>query len=276
MPKKEFNSLFQRILTGGVFVAVIIAALLYNAYASFVVFGIAMYLTMMELLQISASKTITRAYVNTLKIMTMGIYAASFFYAIGQISISPLYLVAPYFIILGILELYNKEGDTIHNISTAVLALVYVVLPFSLTNLMVHIDGEFNGIMLLSIFFLIWVNDSFAYLFGVSLGKHRLWERISPKKSWEGLIGGGISTLIISGLIAKFFFPHLMIVMIGLGVIVIVFGTFGDLFESQLKRQFGVKDSGTMLPGHGGFLDRFDSFLFIIPIAIIYLQIVIA
>lgn len=276
MAKKEFNSLFQRTLTGGVFVAVIVAALLYNAYAAFVVFGIAMYFSMMELLQISASKTISRTYVAALKVMAMGIYATTFLYAVGRLSISPLYFVVPFFLVLAIIELYNKEGDTIHNIGTAILSLVYIVLPFSLTHLMLHVDGEFNGILLLSIFLLIWVNDSFAYLFGVSLGKHRLWERISPKKSWEGFIGGGICTLIISALIAKFIFPDLLIVMLGLALVVIIFGTFGDLFESLIKRQFGVKDSGTSLPGHGGFLDRFDSFLFIIPIATIYLHLVIS
>lgn len=274
MAKKGFNSLLQRIITGGIFVAIIIAALLYNGYASFVVFGIAMYMTLMEFLQMSASKTISTVHINVLKVMVMAIYAATYFYAVGTLSISPFYLMVPFFLVLAILELYNKEGDTFHNISTAVMSLIYIVLPFSLVNIMINMDGEFNGLILLIIFFLVWINDSFAYLFGVSLGKHRLWERISPKKSWEGFIGGGLMTIIISALAVRFYFPDLSLEIMGLAIIVVVFGTFGDLFESQLKRQFGVKDSGTALPGHGGFLDRFDSFLFIIPVAIIYLQIV--
>ncbi|MDA3852776.1 MAG: phosphatidate cytidylyltransferase [Bacteroidales bacterium] len=274
MAKKGFNSLLQRIITGAIFIGIIIAALLYSHYASFVVFGIAMYMTLIEFLQMSASKTISKTHINVLKALMMAVYAATYFYAIGSLSISPLYWLTPFFLILAILELFNKEGDTFHNISTAVLSLIYIVLPFSLVNIMINMDGEFNGEFLLIIFFLVWINDSFAYLFGVSLGKHRLWERISPKKSWEGFIGGGLTTLILSGLAARFYFQDLYLEIMGLAIIVVIFGTFGDLFESQLKRKFGVKDSGTALPGHGGFLDRLDSFLFIIPIAIVYLQIV--
>ena len=274
MAKKELNTLIQHMLTGGIFVGVIIAALLYNSYASFVVFGIAMYLTLMEFLQMTAKETISKTHINALKVLMMGIYALTYFYATGQLRISPLYGIIPFFLVLAIIELYNKEGDAFHNISTAVLSLIYIVLPFSLIHIMLHMNGEFSGIMLLIVFFLIWVNDSFAYLFGVTLGKRRLFERISPKKSWEGFIGGGITTLIVSGVLAKFFLPELILEMVGLAIIVVAFGTFGDLFESKLKRQFNVKDSGTLLPGHGGFLDRFDSFLFIIPMAILYLQVV--
>lgn len=274
MAKKGFSTLLQRLITGGIFVAIIIAALWYNAYASFVVFGVAMYFTLIEFLQMSASKTITKTFINVLKVMMMLIYAMTYFYAIGMLSISPLYWIIPFFIILAIIDLFNKEGETFHNISTAVLSLIYIVLPFSMVNVMINMDGEFSGLILLLIFFLIWINDSFAYVFGISFGKHRLWERISPKKSWEGFIGGGLTTLIISGFAARFFFQELYLEIIGLAIIVVIFGTFGDLFESQLKRKFGIKDSGTALPGHGGFLDRFDSFLFIIPIAIVYLQII--
>jgi len=276
MAKKDFNSLLQRITTGAAFVAIIIAALLYNAYASFVVFGVAMYFTLIEFLQMSASRTISKTHVNLLKILMMGIYAATYLYAVGTLTISPLYWLIPFFIILAITEMFNKGEDTFHNISTAVLGLVYIILPFSLVNIMINMGGEFNGLILLIVFFLIWINDSFAYLFGVSLGKHRLCERISPKKSWEGFIGGGVMTLTLSALAAHFYFQDISLEIMGLAVIVVLFGTLGDLFESQLKRHFGVKDSGTALPGHGGFLDRLDSFLFIIPIAIVYLQIIAA
>ena len=274
MAKKGFNSLLQRLLTGAVFVTIIIAALLYNDYATFVVFGIAMYMSLIEFLQMSASKTISKLHINALKVLMMGVYAASYCYAIGTLTITPLYWIAPFFIILGVFELFNNEGDTFHNISTTALSLIYIVLPFSLVNIIVNLQGEFNGLILLIIFFLIWINDSFAYVFGVSFGKHRLCERISPKKSWEGFIGGGLTTLIISVLSAHFFFQDLKVEIIGIAIIVVIFGTLGDLFESQLKRRFGVKDSGSTLPGHGGFLDRLDSFLFIIPMAVIYLQII--
>ena len=274
MAGKGFQSIIQRALTGAIFVAIIIAALLYNAYAAFVVFGVAMYFSFVEYLTITAGKTITNTYVNVLKIAMMGIYALSYFYAIGRISFSPLLAIVPFVIGIAILELYNEGGETMRNVSTAIMGLVYIVLPFSLTHFIINDLGAFNGVILLLIFLLIWVNDSFAYLFGISLGKHRMWERISPKKSWEGFVGGAISTLILSTVFAKYFFEEQYLQMIGLAVIVIIFGTLGDLFESQLKRQFNIKDSGKALPGHGGFLDRFDSFLFIIPIALVYLELI--
>lgn len=274
MQKKGFSSIVTRSITGTIFVTVIIAALLYHSYAAFVVFGVAMYFSFLEYLSITAGKTVNKLYVNLLKLNVMIIYALSYFYATGKLEISPLFWLAPFLVSLGIAELYNKDGETLQNVSNAVMGLVYVVLPFSLTNIMLNEGGEYNGIILLAVFLLIWVNDSFAYLFGVSFGKHRLWERISPKKSWEGFIGGGLCTIALSWFIAKVYFADLFLEMIGLAVIVVIFGTFGDLFESQIKRRFDVKDSGTSLPGHGGFLDRFDSFLFIIPIAMIYLQII--
>ncbi len=274
MIKKGFSSIITRALTGVVFVAIIIGALLSHSYAAFVVFGIAMYVSFVEYLNITSGKNINKIYVNLLKANVMIIYALSYFYATGKWEISPLFWLAPFLVSLAIAELYNKDGDTLQNVANAVMGLIYIVLPFSLTNIMLNDGDAFNGVILLAVFLLIWVDDSFAYLFGVAFGKHRLWERISPKKSWEGFIGGGLSTVALSWIIAKVYFPDLFLEMTGLAGIVVVFGTFGDLFESQIKRQFEVKDSGASLPGHGGFLDRFDSFLFIIPVAMVYLQII--
>lgn len=274
MAKGGFNTLVLRGLTGAVFVGIIVASLLYSSYASFVVFGVAMFLSLKEFLNMVTVKGVSQSSLAIIKYGSMCLYALTFLYATTQIFIAPIYFLIPFLIVLGISELFNKDGNIIKSISSASMALVYIVLPFSLVNVMINKGGDFYGAYLLVVFVLIWANDSFAYLFGVSFGKHRLWERISPKKSWEGLIGGVISTVIVAWVIAHFFFPSMTLQFIGLALIVSFFGTFGDLFESQLKRQSDVKDSGTMLPGHGGFLDRFDSFLFIIPVAMIYLQFV--
>ena len=268
---KDFNTLVVRSLTGAVFVAVIIASLLFHSYAAFVVFGVAMYVSYAESMKMIGSGGIN---FRLKKMIAMLIYGSVYMYSTSAMEISPLFFISPFLICFGIIELYNKNGETLKNIAYDVFSLIYIILPFSLVNIMLNNGAEFNGMILLAIFFLIWVNDSFAYLFGVSFGKHRLWERISPKKSWEGFVGGALSTIVVSYFGAKYFFPEMMWQMVGLSLIVVVFGTFGDLFESQLKRQFGLKDSGNILPGHGGFLDRFDSFLFIIPMAMVYLQIV--
>ena len=124
-------------------------------------------------------------------------------------------------------------------------------------------------------FILLWANDTFAYLTGIIFGKHRLFERISPKKSWEGFFGGLVGTVVLSFLVAKLFpvlpFYHWMAV----AALIVVFGVYGDLIESLLKRNLKIKDSGHFLPGHGGILDRFDSVLLAAPMVYFYLKLVV-
>lgn len=152
----------------------------------------------------------------------------------------------------------------------------YIALPMALIPLFDHIipRGGTQPMMILSLFILIWVNDTFAYLIGISFGRHRLFERVSPKKSWEGAFGGLVFS--IAAALGLYAFTRLMSpeIWIGLAVVVTIFGIFGDLFESLLKRNANTKDSGSLLPGHGGLLDRFDALLFVAPAAWIYLSIV--
>lgn len=133
---------------------------------------------------------------------------------------------------------------------------------------------QYNPILPLSIFIFTWINDTGAYCTGMLFGKHRLFERISPKKSWEGSIGGGVFSIIVAIVMAHYF-PFMPIsIWIGLALTVVIFGTLGDLTESLLKRTIGIKDSGNILPGHGGMLDRFDSTLMAVPAAVVYLYII--
>ena len=157
---------------------------------------------------------------------------------------------------------------------------MYIALPFAPLNVLAfhtNVTGsasEYNPILPLSIFIFNWVNDTGAYCTGVLFGKHRLFERISPKKSWEGSIGGAVFCVIAAFVMAHFF-PFLSLgVWVGLGLVIVVFGTWGDLTESLLKRTLGIKDSGNILPGHGGMLDRFDSSLMAIPAAVVYFYII--
>ena len=122
-------------------------------------------------------------------------------------------------------------------------------------------------------FLLVWVNDTFAYLSGSLFGKHKLFPRISPKKSWEGSIGGGVFSIASSFVFAHYFSFLSVWEWAGLALVVVIFGTWGDLTESLMKRQLGIKDSGHILPGHGGMLDRFDSALLAIPAAVVYLYV---
>ena len=166
-------------------------------------------------------------------------------------------------------QLWIHDQDAVRALSASFMSQIYVALPIALMNVIYHITP---GLLLL-LFILVWVNDTFAYLVGCNFGKHRLWERISPKKSWEGFWGGLIATVAAACICGVFFsryFGGYGIAALGaIGLIVSLAGTLGDLIESLLKRTVGVKDSGTLIPGHGGILDRIDSILLVIPAVLV-------
>ena len=186
----------------------------------------------------------------------------------------------PYLIFLiycYIKELFGKHSNPLANLGTIMLSQVYVVLPLSLINVLAFTPFEcFNSkapyyAITLAIYIFIWVNDTCAYLSGITLGRHKMFPRISPKKSWEGAIGGALATVASAFIVARFYTFMELWQWIGMALVVVVAGTFGDLTESMIKRQLDIKDSGHILPGHGGFLDRLDSMLFAIPAVVAYL-----
>ena len=174
-------------------------------------------------------------------------------------------------------ELYLKKENPILNWAYSMFSQLYIALPFAMLNILAfnydptYSSVSYNPILPLSIFIFLWLNDTGAYCIGSLIGKHRLFERISPKKSWEGSIGGGVVAIGVSFVLAHYFPFMSMWEWAGLALVVVIFGTWGDLTESLLKRQLHVKDSGTILPGHGGMLDRFDSALMAIPAAVAYI-----
>lgn len=171
-------------------------------------------------------------------------------------------------------ELWRKSATPIANIATTVMGVVYVALPMAMLLFIPQLlVGKWSAWALLAFISIIWVNDIFAYLFGVSFGKHRLCERISPKKSWEGFVGG-LAGAIGAALLFGHLFGGNLIVWGGLGAVTALAGVAGDLVESMMKREADVKDSGKMMPGHGGFLDRFDALLLAVPFAFFYLLVI--
>lgn len=191
------------------------------------------------------------------------------------LNITSLFLLFSIIIVMiPIIELYRKKENPFTNIAFTLLGLIYVALPFSLLNYMAFPfdDQQFHYKIILGVFVMIWANDTGAYLVGVNFGKHRLFERISPKKSWEGSIGGAITTLIVAWLCSIYLVELTLIQWFVIGVIVVLFGSIGDLVESLFKRSINIKDSGNILPGHGGILDRFDAILLVSPMVFIFLQ----
>lgn len=175
-----------------------------------------------------------------------------------------------------IVELYRKKDNPFANIAYTILGIIYVALPFALLIYLVFENGveQFRPDIVMGIFIMVWVNDTGAYLVGVNFGKHRLFERISPKKSWEGSIGGGVITLLAAWGCSYFSHELSLILWLSVGLIVAIIGGLGDLVESLFKRSINVKDSGSILPGHGGILDRFDAILIVAPVVFVFLEIV--
>jgi phosphatidate cytidylyltransferase len=185
-------------------------------------------------------------------------------------------------IVILIRELYFQKPSPITDWVHTLFPVIYIALPFALTS-MLAFDAQgpgtgYSPVIPITLFVFLWCNDVGAYCTGCTIGKHKLFERISPKKTWEGSAGGAVFTMVAAFLLHKFlpdwysFMP--VWVWIGMALVVVVFGTWGDLIESLMKREMGIKDSGKILPGHGGMLDRFDSALLAIPATVVYLSLV--
>ena len=201
------------------------------------------------------------------------IFATTSLSSSGILSEKYLLLLIPVFIIISACELFRNKQKPIENIAGSALSLIYVAIPFSMTSMLAFpVRGEYTPNILIALFAIIWIYDSGAYLFGVSFGKNRLFERISPKKSWEGAIGGLLSTLIATYFLSDFVPEISTMNWMIISTIIAFFATLGDLTESMIKRQVDVKDSGNFFPGHGGILDRFVSMLFAVPVLVFYIK----
>ena len=206
------------------------------------------------------------------------LFIATFVHANG-LTDGKIFLPYLLFIMLTMIaELYYKAPNPINNWAFTLFAQIYCAGSFSMLNFIGAEPGtpgvmSYTPLFIMAIFIFVWLDDTGAYLVGSLIGKHKLFERISPKKSWEGSIGGAFFS-IASSFVFAHFFPFMSTWQwAGLAVTVVIFGTWGDLTESLMKRQLGIKDSGNILPGHGGMLDRFDSALMAIPAAVVYLYV---
>lgn len=266
------SNFLQRTISGAIFISIVIASILIHSYTFLIVFTLLCGWAVAEFQQLTNLQKGVKVNIWLGAGGGALLFLSSHLYASSEVFNYPWLYAAyiAYVIIAFLWELFRKAENPVNNWAYFILGQVYVALPFSLLNFILFAVG-YQPVLLLSVFIIIWVNDTVAYLFGVTLGKHRLFARISPKKSWEGFIGGALGTLatgyIFSLLIPEVSLLHWLI----LAEIIIVFGTLGDLMESLLKRTLSVKDSGNAIPGHGGLLDRFDSMLLAAPAVFIYL-----
>jgi phosphatidate cytidylyltransferase len=182
-----------------------------------------------------------------------------------------LVLNIPVVFIIFMIELFLKKDNPFGNIAITFLGVIYVAFPFALLHHVLNFSGTYNFEILFGCWFILWSNDSGAYLSGSAFGKRKLLPRVSPGKSWEGSIGGAAIAYLITFIISGWYTSINRMDWFIIATILIIIGTLGDLVESLYKRSIGVKDSGTLLPGHGGILDRFDSLLMAIPFVFTYL-----
>ena len=275
------KNLVVRTITGVLFVAAVVVSFL-DPVAMTALFALVTGLTVWEFTGLVNE----RNGVSVNRFITT-VAATSFYFAMAGFSsgITPPTAFIPYvltIVYLMVAELYAKHEDPINCWAYTMLAQLYIALPLSLLNVLAFRMTEggmsFTSVLPLSVFVFLWVNDTGAYCCGSLLGKHKLFPRVSPGKSWEGSVGGGVfvigASVLAWHLTETYGVNDLQLSVfewIGLGLTVVVFGTWGDLVESLFKRTLGVKDSGNILPGHGGMLDRFDSSLLAIPAAVVYL-----
>lgn len=281
---EKMKNLITRSITGVLFVAIIVVCFMCPE-GMIMVFALITGLTVWE--YTGLVNTIDGVAVNRFISTAAGVYL--FLAVAGFCSgITPSAVFIPYLlsvIYLFISELYTESKNAINNWAYTMLSQMYVALPLATINILAFRDigGQvvFSYLTPLSIFIFLWANDTGAYCFGSLFGKHKLFPRISPGKTWEGSVGGGILVLVVAAIIgylessnadqmlggSTMSIPEWM----GMGLVVVFFGTWGDLVESLFKRTLGIKDSGNILPGHGGMLDRFDSSLMAMPAAVVYL-----
>ena len=259
------NNFTKRSLTGALIVLAVVASIWIHPYAFLSLFAFSAILLMKEMEEMLGVKKDSLLLINSI-VLGAGIFILSFLHFYTGLSAKwMLFLVllvwVPFLIVL-----FSRYENPFRMVASYLLIAVYISLPLFSLNILAFAEGGYDRLLILSFFIMVWINDTGAYLVGVNFGKRRLFERISPKKSWEGFWGGLILTTIAAYFLFLWVQQGSMVLWLVTGVMVSVFATLGDLVESMLKRSVNIKDSGNILPGHGGLFDRFDGALFAAPV----------
>ena len=279
------SNFIKRIFSGALYIALIVSAILLldnSPVLYLLLFSLFIGLGIGEMITMAKDDASQSWLVNVIDMLGgVGLFVAFYMHYEGETMLSRALWLLPvtvYLLLRTIVQLYRPQQNALHSLERSFFSLGYVALPVAFLNVIMSITAPR---LLLGMFMFIWLYDTGAYCVGVLLGRHRLFERISPKKSWEGVIGGvavciaGAYLTYYQPLLNNFFQVPDLTIWVGLSVVVAVFSTFGDLVESLIKRTVGVKDSGHILPGHGGILDRIDSLLLVAPAVLIYLKLIV-
>jgi glutamate dehydrogenase (NAD(P)+) len=264
------NNLRRRVISALVTLPIVIGAIYWNPWTYFSLFLLIMLLTILEFY-----KLVNQDEPNAFKfwgtLSGVLVYSLVFLYVQKRIDPAYLYLLIPLLVVTYLLAIYQKDlSKPFTKIAYTFLGILYVVTPFTMLHFLAFPKGVYHYELVLGILLILWASDIGAYVIGSLMGKTPLFKRISPKKSWEGSVGGTIFALLVAYLVAQYYTFWRIGEWMGIGVVIVLAGTYGDLLESLLKRSINIKDSSSLIPGHGGFLDRFDSFLLAIPLILAF------
>lgn len=269
----NYSNLTQRIIAALIAVPIMILSIFYSPVTFWLLFLAISILTQYEFyklmglngnLPLSIYGTICGATLNILTFLVERELVPFRYY----------YLIIPMLTITFFIKLYKKKDvKPFENLGYTFLGIIYVAVPFALVNELVISHDHYRPYLMMGVLIILWVNDSGAYFAGSLLGKRKLFERISPKKTWEGFIGGAVTSMLAAYVFAQFYNQLPLEKWLGIAAIIIITGTLGDLVESLFKRSIAIKDSGSIIPGHGGFLDRFDGLLLSMPFIVTFLKI---
>lgn len=270
------KNVLVRAASGAVYVAIIVGAILGGQDWFFLLTALLASWAMFELNTVAG---LPRVRINAIAILdAAAAIVLAWLPLTGLITAVSLFapLLMGYFLLRGVIALYDKREHPFRNCAWSVFFVVYVGLPMLALNTLYSTFYPATKWLVLIVFVMIWLNDTGAFCVGSTLGRHKMFPRLSPKKSWEGFAGGLVFDLLAAWACFRWFNGMDMSLWqwLGLGAVVCAFSTWGDLFESMLKRNAGVKDSGHLIPGHGGILDRIDSLLFVAPAVVVYLLLI--
>ncbi|MCA5006598.1 phosphatidate cytidylyltransferase [Sphingobacterium bovistauri] len=262
--------MLTRAITGLFFIIVLIGALLLGEVVFTIFFSLVGIGALYEFYGIAKSEdNKPNVILGMLTAIVLAVLVSLHF--VGVIPFKYVWVFIPFFSFIFIASLYQKSKLPFNDIAYTILGIIYACIPFLFFVALGFISGSFNHYIPLGFLIILWANDTGAYLSGRSFGKHKLFERISPNKTWEGFVGGVLFAMLIALNLEQYFGSLQKWEWVTMAAIIGVFGTLGDLVESMLKRSLGVKDSGNILPGHGGLLDRFDGLLIAAPLVFLFL-----
>lgn len=265
----KFSDLLARALTALIGAFVLIFCTLYGQWTFFTIFFL---ITLLCIREFARLGDLPRIQTRWLFFSAVSTYTLIFFLASGNLNPKFLAVLLPIYSMGLVIQLYLKEERPLRIIGLCYLGIGYIIVPLSLLSFIIFHKGVYNPYLVVALLFMMWCMDTGAYFTGITFGKHKLFERISPKKSWEGAIGGFAFAVFASWVFSLYLDQLSQWQWLLVGVVVAISGILGDLVESFIKRVAATKDSGHSLPGHGGFLDRFDSLLFSIPFYLLLLQ----